>query len=518
MKKILLISVAFVALSFVCVYSSAAQTPTPTPGSPTSGPTPDLERRLSEAESRITILNDKQESVLLTTKERIEQLQTILSWSIAVFVVFSGVAGGIVAVAAWRQARQQQDITGVGIRSAERVSDVLDVVDKILRSRLLQVDQARNDISTLRQDLQNMNSIVGQLKAGIDSQRKKLESRAMELAQISRHDFKKPTNIAALNAFAQDYDRFNEMYPEERALVRECLFSRGIAAAFSDDFEILQSCLREVIADMPDVRDIQYAERKRIASACYYLGLNHSNLGESDDAIRLLEQAHRLDSSHTDFLTRLVMAEVYAMLDQYDQAELLLQEVEAGLDAELRKNGRLESHQLRKLSHAHLVRSNLAILARADNWAARARQAADEAHRIDREHYYAAFTLGQILHEIDEEAHEASVQELFRDAYASIQHSGHLHFVKETRTRILLLMVAALCAKHGKVEGERVVNNYLDEAQSLRSDLPRIGSRVCTVFSPLTKRNVDSETIGAHIEGIRQGTWSLSSMQGQRML
>ena len=67
-------------------------------------------------------------------------------------------------------------------------------------------------------------------------------------------------------------------------------------------------------------------------------------------------------------------------------------------------------------------------------------------------------------------------------------------------------MVAAISGKHGDAGSGRTVDNFLDEALLLRKDLPRIDSRLCTIFSPLTKQNVDPDTIGLHIEQIREGT------------
>ena len=97
-----------------------------------------------------------------------------------------------------------------------------------------------------------------------------------------------------------------------------------------------------------------------------------------------------------------------------------------------------------------------------------------------------------------------TAQELFSQAYITLERSGHLLTVTETRSMILLLMVAAMCCKHGPMDAGRS-DVLLDQANGLLVSLPKIGTQVCTVFSTLSKRNEDVGTIRNHIELIRQG-------------
>ena len=509
MKKTLWVIIVFLALSFLCVRMSLAQGPTPTPAVSVGTPTPDIEKRLSIVEGKISVLEHKQESVLRATEIRIEQLQTLLSWLGIVFVVLSVIFGGMAAVATWRQTGQQERIIKAQVESAGKVSDVLDVTHRILDSRLLQIPE-KEEIRKLRADFARVTDFIDGIRKGISYQRELLERAASELSQTARHDFKKRANIEALNTFARDFDRFKMLYPEEAELNGQCLYIRGVAAVFNNEFQDLQNWLNKVIGLERQDGEDPTSYRKRLANAYYYLGLNHANLGELKDAIRRLEQAHDLDPEGTDFLTRLVMAEAYVTYGQYEKAEDLLQEIERGLnDLKRRQGNRLLNHQLRMLSRTYLMRANMAIIAGMEDWQERARQYAEEACEIDPGYYYAPFTLGQIIRAIEGGTDTEQVKKLFSDAYSRIQDSGHLHFVTETRIHILLLMVSALCGRHGEKADERTVNTYLDEARLLRDDLPRIDNRVCTVFSPLSKQNVDRETIGSHIEKIREGTWSL---------
>jgi hypothetical protein len=65
-------------------------------------------------------------------------------------------------------------------------------------------------------------------------------------------------------------------------------------------------------------------------------------------------------------------------------------------------------------------------------------------------------------------------------------------------------MVAGMCSKHG-LKDENESKELLDRAEGLLDVLPKIDSRVCTVFSTLSKRNERGEEIRRHIDMIRKG-------------
>jgi hypothetical protein len=149
----------------------------------------------------------------------------------------------------------------------------------------------------------------------------------------------------------------------------------------------------------------------------------------------------------------------------------------------------------------------MAIIRREDNWRAEVRPLLESVYLADPQYYYATATLAQVnVGKSDPD----SAQKLFREAYETIERSGDLLIVTEARSKILLLMVAGMSCKHGLKEEKRS-EEYLDRADGLRGSLPKIGSQVCTVFSTLSKRNENSETIGSHIELIRRGEVLLES-------
>jgi len=375
----------------------------------------------------------------------------------------------------------------------------------ILKSRLLKVQAEQKEINYLKRQLADVSKVIISLKAGITMQKKHIENNAEELAQTPRHDFKKSTNIQTLNAFAKDFEDFRMLHPEEELSIRS-VYIRGIVVVFHDNFQDIQHYLHQVLNQESANVETDFGARKRLANAEYYLGVNHANLGEGNEAIRFLEQAHKLDPEGTDLLTRLVMAEVYIMAGEYKKADVFLKEVDDGLNIlRGKQGGALRNHQLLKQSRAWLMRANKAFLEKKSNWKKQVQKYTENAYASDADYYYAPFSLGQINEKWGEISEQHKAKALFQEAYAKIQESGHLHFVKETRIRILLLMVAAICGKHGGVITDHTFEKYLDEARALREDLPRIDNRICTVFSPLNKQNVSPEIIGNHIEEIRRG-------------
>ena len=143
----------------------------------------------------------------------------------------------------------------------------------------------------------------------------------------------------------------------------------------------------------------------------------------------------------------------------------------------------------------------MAIFEGEANWQEKAQQILEAVHNSEPHYYYASATLGQVYHFMGD---ADKAQGLFRHAYETIERSGDLQKVTETRSKILLLMVVGLCCKHG-LPDEKRAGEYLDNANNLRARLPKLGDQVCTVFSILSRKNENSETIRSHIDLIRKG-------------
>jgi tetratricopeptide (TPR) repeat protein len=503
MKHRLIATVAtLVVISFSTVIGTvpiSAQETTPTPGAPVPASITDLERRTYQLEVtqaqtiRALEINDKHNKDIITG----------IGAFIAVLVAVQGIATGIQLHREGKRDRTEGT-------SIEEMTHVMNVVQQTLQSRLDAEKQAREETAEAQHQLQKFENQVKSLEQfyqnfqkNIRSLREEIEKRATELAQISRHDFRRKTD--ELNSFAQQVNMFKTQFKaleeESRTFSAAASYVRGIAAHYANQPEGTKVHLQNFVDSQPPKSD---EDKRHVATAYYYLGLTECNFGNHENAISLFEKANKLDLQldihKRDFLTPLVTAEAHVMMDSLDMARQFTNETKTGLRT-IEQKRPLRNSEQRVRSRAILIEANMVILGHEADWHGKAQQLLEQVHAEDPYYYYATATLAQVYYDQDR---TDEAQELFREAYTTIERSGHLLTVTEARSRILLLMTAGTCCKHGLTDEKRA-EQHLDEADHLRDSLPRMGSQVCTVFSTLSKRNESSDTIRRHIELIRQG-------------
>lgn len=149
---------------------------------------------------------------------------------------------------------------------------------------------------------------------------------------------------------------------------------------------------------------------------------------------------------------------------------------------------------------ATLIRANIAITSGREQWEAAIALLRSVA---DPHEYYASATLAQILRKQDPASRQA--QELFQNSYLAIRDLGHLQAVVEVRSKILLLLVAGMCAQY-TAGYTAMAEEHLVEAEGLLASLPERDGQPCTVFSTLSKRNVDKSVVLADIDALRRGS------------
>jgi hypothetical protein len=90
-----------------------------------------------------------------------------------------------------------------------------------------------------------------------------------------------------------------------------------------------------------------------------------------------------------------------------------------------------------------------------------------------------------------------------------IRNLNHLVEVTELRSKILLLLVAGMCARYS-TGFEGMWEHHLESASGLLRKLPKRGTVSCTVFSPFSKRNEDMSVIDTQIAAFRDRNVLLS--------
>lgn len=499
---------------------------TPTPSALTPTPIPDIDQKISDLEQKtfqLEVTQTRQIESLRSSNEQNKFLLTAFGAFIGLLVTIQGLATFAQlrreSKRDERQAHREGERDKIEHAGVKQVSDIMDVVKNTLDSRLDAEKQARKEATRAREQLEK---VLGEIKSldrffknfqtNIQNARQTVEDTVSELALVARHDFRE---IATkLNDFARQFDTFRTEYealeeePRPEFSVR-VLYIRGVAAHYANQPEIAKQYLTLVAGfQQPETGETEIAYSRRVANAYYYLGLTESNFGNHQDAIDSFDNANKRDLQGRDFLTRVVTAEACVMINDYGKANQFIKEVEDGLDAIERAEGRLRSFHLRLRSRAALIRANIAILGRETNWHEEAQRLLKPVHVADPQYYYATATLAQVYASQQEKLKDA--QGLFCEAYEAIERSGDFLTVMEARSQILLRMVAGLCCRHG-LKDEKGSDGHLDTADGLSGSLPKIGPQVCTIFSTLSKRNENSETIRHHIELIRKGKVLLES-------
>lgn len=523
MKKDNLRVIAFFIVIFTAVSAGGAtassfvqqpaQTATPLPTVPTP-PEETLYRDLERRVERLEIVQEETISNFASINEYNQFLFTLTGGIVALLVGIQGLATYI----QFRREREREErqiqreaaMDDAQLTGAKRVSDIMNVVQQTLESRLLAEQAEREKAENLQKQLEDvankfdrLNNFYQRFQSNIRNLRNELEEEAARLAQIGRHDFR--GNTDRLNDFARRFDRFMSDYKgvEEGdfSFTAHIPYIRGIAAHYANQPEVAEEFLKQVVTrPTPEAGEESLAYNRRVANSYYYLGLIGSNFGKYEEAIQYFEMGNKLDFQSRDFLTKIVIAEAYVMNGEFSKADQVLDEIQTRMRDIEELEGSLRNSELRLKSRVALIRANILILRGVGDWKGEARSLLLPVRAADPSYYYVTATLAQLNHL---QADMQTARELFRDAYDTILTLADIHKVREVRSRILLLMIAGMAAKY--IGLEKQSKDHLDQANELCDSLPIIHSQICTVFSTLTKRNESQDTIRRHIELIRNG-------------
>lgn len=524
MKKNLITAISITVFLYFAVTIgftlSFAQQSTQAPTTLTSAPIANLDQKISDLQQKTHKLEVTQTQLIESLRSSNDQSKYLLT----AFGAFIGLLVTIQGLATFAQLRHERkrdewqthrekkrdEIENAGVK---QVSEIMGLVKDTIESRLDAEKQAREEAQRAHVELEKvlggikpLGEFLEKYQTNIKKARLTIENTASQWAQsVSRHDFRRMKN--ELNGFARQFDTFKtdyealekEPHPDFSARV---LYIRGIAAHYANRPELAKEYLTQVAGfQQPETGETEVPYNRRVANAFYYIGITESNFGNHQDAIAFFDNANRRDIQGSDFLTRVVTAEAYVMVEDYEKAKQFIKGVEDGLDKIERTEGRLRNYHLRLRSRGALIRANIAIIGRDTNWHGEVQQLLGPVHIADPQYYYATATLAQSY---ADQKNFQDAQRMFVEAYEAIERSVDLLTVMEVRSQILLRMVAAICCKHG-LKDEKKSEEHLDKADDLRSSLPKIGSQVCTVFSTLSKRNENSDTVHYHIEMIQKG-------------
>lgn len=482
-----------------------AQQPTPTPSeTPIASATPvtssDLERRLYQVE--------------VTQSQTIEALKSTNDFNRFLFTVTGGIVGllvGIQSFATITQIRREGKRDLAESAGVKQVSDILQVVEQSLQSRLAAEEEARKKaieaegkLAEVEKKYERLDVFYQNFQSNIRKLRNGLESDALQWAStIPRHGFKGFAD--KLDEFAIRFDRFKvdsePVEDEKQEFGAHTMYIRGIAAHYANQPEIAEKYLKKVVSyQQPEIGEDQLPFNRRIANAYYYLGIIESNFGHHQEAIDNFENANHRDLQGRDFLTKIVIAEAYKMTGEFDKAQHFLDDVERKIIEIQKIDGTIPPAELRHWSRANLIKANMMMIKHENNWEITVQGLLHPVRDRDSTYYFATATLAQSYHS---QGNFEMAKQLFQDVYDTIIAVAEISNIKEVRSKILLLMFAGMSSKY--IGKEKQSAEYLDQAKEYCNDLPKINSHFCTVFSPLSKRNEIVSNIQSHIAFIRKG-------------
>lgn len=506
-SKILLVTfflfLIFLFLSYPKPDLAYAQSATPTPTSILTTPSPppaDLELRIDQIESQQAIT--------------IETLMSINDFNRFLFSVTGGIVAllvGIQGFVTYSQLKREGKRDLAELAGVKQISEIMTVVQQTLESRLAAEEEARKKAKEAEEKLadvakkfERLDVFYQNFQSNIKKIRAELENDALQWASTTpRHGFRELGD--RLNGFAIRFDRFradNEPIEEERqSFSARCDYIRGIAALVMNQPEIAVRHLEQVVSiQKPEPSEDSIAHNRRIANSYYYLGVIESNFGRHQRAVEYFENANKRDLKGRDFLTKTVIAEEYVMTGDFDKAEALINEIERKVKEIKALDGSLPNYELRLWSRARLIRANMVIIKRGDQWEETVKTILQPVREDDANYYYATATLAQVHHL---QGNIESAKQLFREVYDATVTLPDINIIKEIRSKILLLMLIGMSAKY--IGLEKPSTEYLNRAHQHCADLPKFNSDTCTVFSLLSKKNENVEIIKNHIELIRKG-------------
>ncbi len=518
-----------VLLSLVIILMALGMGGATTTSAQQNNPTPDLAGSVTpvppwSATPPVNDLEDRVERLEIVQEETVHSLTSINEYNQFLFTLTGGIVALLVGIQGFatyiqfrrerereeRQIKRESAMDDAQLTGAKRVSDIMNVVQQTLESRLLAEQAEREKAENLQKQLEDvankfdrLNTFYQKFQSNIRNLRKELENEGSQLAQIGRHDFR--GNTDRLSDFARRFDRFMSDYKGveegDYSFTAHVPYIRGIAAHYSNQPEVAEEFLKQVVTRQnPEPGEESLAYNRRMANSYYYLGLNGSNFGKYEEAIQYFEMGNKLDFQSRDFLTKIVIAEAYVMNGEFSKADQILDEIETRMQDIEELEESLRNSEVRHKSRVALIRANILILRGTGDWMDEAQSLLLPVRNADPSYYYVTATLAQLYHL---QGDEQTARELFQDVYDTILTLADVHKVREARSKILLLMIAGMAARF--IGQEKQSKDYLDQANELCDHLPKTGSRICTVFSTLTKRNEPPDTIRHHIELIRNG-------------
>jgi tetratricopeptide (TPR) repeat protein len=381
----------------------------------------------------------------------------------------------------------------------------MDVVTKTLESRLTSEMKAQEEAKKLEEKMESIHKDYNLIADYIErlnirnfEDYHKIENDALILStDIHRHDYK--NKLKELNEFVTEYNSFNSRikYSGEYVFSSKVFYILGIAAYYNNDPKTASTLFSSIEKKDESESDESTADfKRRKANTIYFLGLIDANFGDHINAVSHFENSIKIDPGSEDLSTQIVLSQAYIQINKLSEAQKTI----SALIDEFKNHGSLNTEKLKQKSRIELIKTNIIIIKKDKNWIEKAHENVEKILQENQNYYFAVVTLAQLLFIKRDDTNI----KYFQNAISLIDKSGDLISIKESHSRILLLMTAGMCILRGENDRLRA-NEKLDEASRILESLPMLNNRPGTVFSVFSKKRESIGILQKQIDQIRNG-------------
>jgi tetratricopeptide (TPR) repeat protein len=264
--------------------------------------------------------------------EFFEEILTELVLSISSKIIISSICsiGSVVMLAdekIWKVIQNQRELN--------RINTDIDTIKNVLNPVQAEIFANERNQSENHSDLLNLSDGWSLLELGNDTLDNNSDKKAAALLEKSLSHFRKSGDekglVEALNSLSEAYRRIGRL-SEAEILIRECIAlaesSNNLDKMFAMYYCLGRIYLHEndpvsAISSLKKSLDVSKKNEEIILSLCL-MGQTHSNVGDKDEAERVLLQAFNIVKSdkdnHLNFVVATSLAELYTSLGEFSRA------------------------------------------------------------------------------------------------------------------------------------------------------------------------------------------------------
>jgi len=335
-------------------------------------------------------------------------------------------------------------------------------------------------------------SELAELKRERDERINELLQATAGLRSRSRHEFTEPGRDlqAMMLNFRIKFDGLSQLFLGkyiDHPQYGPIFYCRGLIAFLDGDILTAHRMLKisETLAPFTETNLSEMSRdlRARAAFTQFYLALLEKNYGTIPTAQDYIQKSYCMygKEEKSELLTLVTLAELLSYLPEgVDSVRTALEELFKRVQLKVAKHA-LTKAEAQYIPRAHMIYGNTFFVEK--KWQ-EARGAFERVLEINHKHYYAHYSLGQIL---QAENNPKQAQIAFDRTFQCLLDSKHLETKPERSTQIALNALAYLCLRN---TNKVIAQSYLDTVREHLTKIREIESFELKLFSFKKKQPV----------------------------